>query len=190
MKENLKKLCEYAYIPVYAKPNAGLPRYENGKTVYDTTEEEFALQMKEIAELGIGILGGCCGTNANHIRLTAEKTKNIAVKRFNNRIDAVCSHSRVKKFGESTLIIGERVNPTNKPLLKKAILEDGVECMGYLVWGIIDLISAGGGEMDKRYGLVYVNKHNDGSGDLSRFKKDSFYWYGQKIQNECHEESL
>lgn len=74
--------------------------------------------------------------------------------------------------------------------MKKAILEDGVECMGYLVWGIIDLISAGGGEMDKRYGLVYVNKHNDGSGDLSRFKKDSFYWYGQKIQNECHEESL
>lgn len=127
MKENLKKLCEYAYVPVYAKPNAGLPRYENGKTVYDTTEEEFALQMKEIAELGIGILGGCCGTNADYIRLTAKKTKNIPVKRFNNRIDAICSYSREKRFGERTLIIGERVNPTNKPLLKKAILDDNFD---------------------------------------------------------------
>ena len=68
--------------------------------------------------------------------------------------------------------------------MKKAVCEDDVDCMGYLVWGIIDLISAGGGEMDKRYGLVYVDKHNDGSGDLSRYKKDSFEWYKNKIQEE------
>lgn len=55
--------------------------------------------------------------------------------------------------------------------MKKAVLEDGIPCMGYLVWGIIDLVSAGGGEMDKRYGLVYVNKHNDGTGDLAATKK-------------------
>ena len=68
--------------------------------------------------------------------------------------------------------------------MKKAIYEDGVECMGYLVWGIIDLISAGGGEIDKRYGLIYVDKHNDATGDLSRYKKDSFYWYKEKIISE------
>ena len=55
--------------------------------------------------------------------------------------------------------------------MKKAVLEDGIPCIGYLVWGIIDLVSAGGGEMDKRYGLVYVNKHNDGTGDLAATKK-------------------
>lgn len=44
-----------------------------------------------------------------------------------------------------------------------------------------------GGEMDKRYGLVYVNKHNDGTGDLARYKKDSFGWYAQKIREECYE---
>lgn len=65
--------------------------------------------------------------------------------------------------------------------MKKAIEEDGVDCMGYLVWGIIDLISAGGGEIDKRYGLVYIDRHNDGSGDLSRHIKDSFLWYRDKI---------
>ena len=68
--------------------------------------------------------------------------------------------------------------------MKKAIEEDGVECMGYLVWGIIDLISAGGGEIDKRYGLVYVDKHNDGSGDMSRHLKDSFFWYRDRIASE------
>ena len=71
--------------------------------------------------------------------------------------------------------------------MKKAVLEDGIPCMGYLVWGIIDLVSAGGGEMDKWYGLVYVNKHNDGTGDLARYKKDSFGWYAQKIREECYE---
>ena len=61
--------------------------------------------------------------------------------------------------------------------MKKAVEEDGVDLMGYTPWGCIDLVSAGTGEMDKRYGFIYVDKHNDGSGDLSRKKKDSFYWY-------------
>ena len=68
--------------------------------------------------------------------------------------------------------------------LKKAVEEDGVECIGYLVWGVIDLISAGGGEIDKRYGLIYVDKHNDGTGDLSRYRKDSFFWYKDLIGND------
>lgn len=59
-------------------------------------------------------------------------------------------------------------------------VEDGVDLMGYTVWGCTDLVSASTGEMAKRYGLVYVNKDNDGSGDLSRLPKDSFYWY-QKV---------
>ena len=74
--------------------------------------------------------------------------------------------------------------------MKLAMEEDGVENMGYLVWGIIDLISAGGGEMDKRYGLVYVNKHNDGSGDLERLKKDSFSWYEKVIASNGADLSL
>lgn len=65
--------------------------------------------------------------------------------------------------------------------MEKAILLDGVDCMGYLVWGIIDLVSAGSGEMDKRYGLIYVDKHNDGSGTLNRIPKDSYVWYQQLI---------
>ena len=59
-------------------------------------------------------------------------------------------------------------------------VKDGVDLMGYTPWGCIDLVSASTGEMAKRYGFVYVNKFDDGTGDLSREKKDSFYWY-QKV---------
>lgn len=60
-------------------------------------------------------------------------------------------------------------------------VEDGVDLMGYTVWGCTDLVSASTGEMAKRYGLVYVNKDNDGNGNLSRHRKDSFFWYKKVI---------
>ena len=56
-------------------------------------------------------------------------------------------------------------------------IEDGVDLMGYTMWGCIDLVSASTGEMKKRYGFIYVDKDNDGNGDLHREKKDSFDWY-------------
>lgn len=64
--------------------------------------------------------------------------------------------------------------------MKDAILLDGVDCIGFTPWGFIDLISASTGEMSKRYGFIYVDKQDDGSGDLKRYRKDSFYWY-QKV---------
>ena len=66
--------------------------------------------------------------------------------------------------------------------LKLAVDEDGVDLMGYTPWGCIDLVSAGTGEMDKRYGFVYVDKNNRGEGDLHRSRKDSFYWYKHVIE--------
>lgn len=60
-------------------------------------------------------------------------------------------------------------------------IEDGVEIMGYTSWGCIDLVSASTGEMSKRYGFIYVDKHDDGSGTLERKKKKSFYWYKNVI---------
>lgn len=60
-------------------------------------------------------------------------------------------------------------------------IEDGVEVMGYTPWGCIDLISASTGEMSKRYGFIYVDKHDDGSGTLERMKKKSFFWYKNVI---------
>lgn len=65
--------------------------------------------------------------------------------------------------------------------MKKAI-NDGVELISYLPWGCIDLVSASTGEMKKRYGFIYVDKHDDGSGDYSRLPKKSFFWYQKVIE--------
>ncbi len=59
---------------------------------------------------------------------------------------------------------------------------DGVDLMGYTPWGCIDLVSASTGEMAKRYGFIYVEKYDDGTGDLSRKKKKSFDWYKNVIE--------
>ena len=60
--------------------------------------------------------------------------------------------------------------------MKEAVI-DGVDLIGYTTWGCIDLVSAGTGEMKKRYGFIYVDKNNDGTGSLNRYKKKSFNWY-------------
>ena len=63
----------------------------------------------------------------------------------------------------------------------EAVNLDGVPLLGYTSWGCIDLVSASSGEMRKRYGMIYVDKQNDGTGTLKRMKKDSFYWYKKVI---------
>ncbi|ANU22047.1 6-phospho-beta-glucosidase BglA [Planococcus donghaensis] len=66
--------------------------------------------------------------------------------------------------------------------LKKAVLYDGVDLMGYTPWGIIDIVSFTTGEMKKRYGMIYVDRDNEGNGTMKRFKKDSFDWYKTVIR--------
>ncbi len=69
----------------------------------------------------------------------------------------------------------------------KEAVRDGVDLMGYTPWGCIDLVSASTGEMAKRYGFIYVNKFDDGSGDLSRERKESFFWYKKVIETNGEE---
>lgn len=66
--------------------------------------------------------------------------------------------------------------------VSNAIEDDGVEVMGYTSWGCIDLISASTAEMKKRYGFIYVDRNNDGTGTFKRYKKKSFYWYKNVIE--------
>lgn len=68
--------------------------------------------------------------------------------------------------------------------MKRAIEEDGVDCLGFLSWGPIDLVSASTGEISKRYGYIYVDLDNYGNGTGKRYKKKSFYWYKKYIEKE------
>ena len=65
--------------------------------------------------------------------------------------------------------------------MKKAVTYDGVDLMGYTPWGCIDCVSFTTGQYSKRYGFIYVNKHDDGTGDMSRSRKKSFNWYKEVI---------
>lgn len=67
--------------------------------------------------------------------------------------------------------------------MKLAVDEDGVDLIGYTPWGCIDLVSASTGEMSKRYGFIYVDRQDDGTGTLKRLKKDSFEWYRRVIES-------
>ena len=62
-------------------------------------------------------------------------------------------------------------------------IDDGVDVIGYIMWGVIDIVSAGSCEMEKRYGVVYVDANNLGQGTYKRYKKDSFKWYHDFIEN-------
>lgn len=89
----------------------------------------------------------------------------------------------VEVNGEKTVIDDYRIKYLNDHLVElgKAI-EDGVEIMGYTSWGCIDLVSASTAELKKRYGFIYVDRQNDGSGTLERYKKKSFNWYKEVIR--------
>lgn len=82
-----------------------------------------------------------------------------------------------------------RINYLRKHIeqIKIAIEYDGVEVWGYTPWGCIDLVSAGTGEMKKRYGFVYVDMDDLGNGSLKRTKKKSFNWYKKVIQSNGEE---
>lgn len=67
--------------------------------------------------------------------------------------------------------------------MKKAIRLDGVHLIGYTPWSAFDIVSGGTKEMEKRYGFIYVDKQDDGTGTLKRMKKDSFYWYQKVIRS-------
>lgn len=136
MKEIVKELLKYASIPVIVNPNAGLPRSENGKTVFDVGAEEFAEDMEEIVTMGAWFAGGCCGTTPVHIQAMVEKCKEITpVPITPKNYTFVTSYSTAVELGGRPVIIGERINPTGKSKFKQAlrdhnidyILEEGVK---------------------------------------------------------------
>ena len=85
--------------------------------------------------------------------------------------------------GEWTVNDDYRIDYMRRHLVEVGeAIKDGVEVMGYTVWGCIDLVSASTAEMSKRYGMIYVDRNDDGSGSLERFRKKSFNWYRRVIE--------
>ena len=138
MVEPVRKMAEYATVPIVAKPNAGLPELvececlpevettpvKKKKTVYRMTPEEFAEAGVALVEAGASILGGCCGTNAAHIKALSDAVRGMKLH------EPLKTHRRVLTSERKQieidldgrfLVVGERINPTGKKKLQEEL---------------------------------------------------------------------
>lgn len=122
MLEIIDRFTESSSLPLIANPNAGLPLVEDGKTVYDISAEEFADYMVRLAEKGVTVLGGCCGTTPEYIAAAVRKTSSIPFRApVEKNKTVVSSYTHAVEVADSPILIGERINPTGKPKLKEAL---------------------------------------------------------------------
>lgn len=128
MKEFLPKLREVCSVPIVVNPNAGLPVVVDGKTCFHVGAEEFASIMTEIAEEGISVMGGCCGTTPAHIKALVESCKGKKPLEISDKgRSVVSSYTHAVVLNDRPKIIGERINPTGKSRLKQALRENDLE---------------------------------------------------------------
>ena len=156
MKGIVPRLVEAASVPVIVNPNAGLPRRENGQTVYDVDAEEFAQHMVDIVSAGAMIVGGCCGTTPEYIAQTVAATKDIPF-RLNpekNR-SVISSYTHAVEFGTRPILIGERINPTGKKKFQQALRDHNID---YILEEGIRQQEAGVDVLDVNVGLPEIDE--------------------------------
>ena len=119
----VNELLKNASIPVFVKPNAGLPQSDGIQTYYDVDEMEFAQTVKTFVENGVRAVGGCCGTTPAYIRALTEATKGcVPLPITDKNITSVSSYTHAVVF-DKPILIGERINPTGKKRFKQALIE-------------------------------------------------------------------
>ncbi len=118
----VEEYLKYASVPVLLKPNAGLPRTVDGKTVYDVLPDEFAFDVTELIKKGVRVVGGCCGTTPEYVSALTKIAENIIpVPTKEKSITTVSSYTHAVEFGAVPTLIGERINPTGKKRFKEAL---------------------------------------------------------------------
>lgn len=128
MADSLKFLCDNSPIPVSVLPNAGLPEVKDGRQHYDETPESFALQVEHFArEYGANIVGGCCGTTPEHLKLVVESVGSLAPKQRHATLTpsaASIYFQQPYRQDASFLIVGERVNASGSRTMKGLLESD------------------------------------------------------------------
>lgn len=152
----VERMVEVASVPIVVNPNAGLPRTEGDKTVFDVTPEEFSDIMCKIADMGVQVLGGCCGTTPEHIRQTAEKVRRREFHPNTPKdITVVTSFCQAVVCDKKPIIIGERINPTGKKRFKEALRENDID---YILSQGLEQEDAGADILDVNVGLPEIDE--------------------------------
>ncbi len=163
MKPVVQRLVDSSSIPVMVKPNAGLPVEKNGNTAYDVLPEDFASSMADIAKMGACILGGCCGTTPEYIKLLKSQLSSInkdlaPFKKIEEKnITVVASYSKNVRIGSpcAPVLIGERINPTGKKKFKEALRNNDIS---YIVKQGLEQEKAGAHVLDVNVGLPEIDE--------------------------------
>jgi len=149
----VKKLSEYTNLPLIVKANAGLPDPVTNK--FMITPEHFAESNYKIADLGVRIFGGCCGTTPEHIKALVKRiNQHTPIKRQYIPQARVCSAVNCVEINQPR-IIGERINPTGKKLFKQALLDNNID---YILNQAIEQVHAGADILDINVGLPSIDE--------------------------------
>lgn len=151
----VKELLSYAHVPVLLQPNAGLPIYENGNTVYKVTPDMFAEAMLPLVDAGVAVMGGCCGTTPDHIRAVKNVIPANVVGVKNDYITSVSSQNKTVALDGRVVVCGERLNPTGKKKMQAAIREGRYD---ELVAEAIRQEEAGADVLDVNVGLPGIDE--------------------------------
>lgn len=151
-----ERLYNATSLPLIMKPNAGLPKSVDGKTVFDVKPEDFSEIMTELVARGARILGGCCGTTPAYIRETVKATKELSLCDIVERNHTVVSSSQeAVYFDKRPILIGERINPTGKKLFKEALRNHDI---GYVLNEGIKQKENGADVLDVNVGLPEIDE--------------------------------
>ena len=157
--DQVEEMSKRARCPLIVQPNAGIPREEAGKTVFDVDAGSFACSMEKILQCGASIVGGCCGTTPEYTSHLAELIKNRKpVKRQHEEATVVSSSQTSVVLPAKThkiATIGERINPTGKPKLKSALVERDFT---YVVSEAISQQQFGADMLDVNVGLPQIDE--------------------------------
>lgn len=156
MLQILPRLAASTNLPIIMKPNAGMPRSENGKTVYDVDATTFAQWMQKMAAGGAWIMGGCCGTTPAYIRELVKATEGMCpVAREKQDRTVITSYAQAVQFADEPILIGERINPTGKKRFQQALREHDI---GYILNEAIAQEEQGVHALDVNVGLPEIDE--------------------------------
>ncbi len=155
LKAVVEEFLQFATVPVAVSPNAGLPVVKGDTVTYDIDAKEFSEAQAEFFNMGVGILGGCCGTTPKHIKLLSEKCggKALAAKNY-KPLSAVCCANKTVVI-DRPRVIGERINPTGKKRFKQALAEKDFT---YILEQAVSQIDAGADILDVNTGLPEIDE--------------------------------
>lgn len=148
-----EELLKWSSVPVLIRPNAGLPDPKTNE--YSVTPAEYADIIAQMADIGVKLFGGCCGTNPEFI---SEMAKRLSGRKYSRNIPeipaAVCSASNVVTI-DTVRVIGERINPTGKKLFKEALKRRDLD---YIMKQAIEQTEGGAEILDVNVGLPEIDE--------------------------------